>query len=146
MRIYLDNCCLQRPFDDQTQPRIRVETEAVLAVLASVQAGDVSMMSSEALEYEVSRIPNEVRRNEVMAILALADERIEINDAVEALAESLESRGIRSMDAVHLALASSAKADFFSTCDDKLLRNSQALSDLTCKVLSVLALVSEVTE
>ena len=104
------------------------------------------MMSSEALEYEVSRIPNEVRRNEVMAILALADERIEINDAVEALAESLESRGIRSMDAVHLALASSAKADFFSTCDDKLLRNSQALSDLTCKVLSVLALVSEVTE
>ena len=53
MRIYLDNCCLQRPFDDQTQPRIRVETEAVFAVLAVIQAGEHSLLSSEALEYEV---------------------------------------------------------------------------------------------
>lgn len=59
MRLYLDNCCLQRPPDDQTQPRIRVETEAVFAVLATVQAGEQSLLSSEALEYEVSRIPDE---------------------------------------------------------------------------------------
>ena len=146
MRIYLDSCCLQRPLDDQTQPRIRVETEAVLAILASIQAGQLSMLNSEALEYEVSRIPDDVRRNEVMAVLALANERLEINDKAEALAESLESRGLRALDAVHLALASTAKADFFRTCDDKLLRNSQALSNLTCKVVSVLALVSEVTK
>lgn len=146
MRIYLDSCCLQRPFDDQTQPRIRVETEAVLAILAFVQAGDLSLLSSEALEYEVSRIPDEVRRNEVMAVLALARERLEINDEAEALAESLESRGVRSMDAVHLALASTAKADFFSTCDDNFLRTSQTLSGLTCKVVSVLGLVPEVTK
>jgi predicted nucleic acid-binding protein len=50
------------------------------------------------------------------------------------------------MDAVHLALASIAKADFFGTCDDKLLRNSQVLTHLTCKVVSVLALVLEVTK
>jgi hypothetical protein len=146
MRIYLDSCCLQRPLDDQTQPRIRVETEAVLAILAFVQAGDLSLLSSEALEYEVSRIPNEVRRNEVMAVLALANERLEINDEAEGLAESLESRGVRSMDAVHLALASTAKADFFGTCDDKFLRTSQTLSGLTCKVVSVLGLVPEVTK
>ena len=28
MRLYLDICCLKRPFDDQTQPRIRMESEA----------------------------------------------------------------------------------------------------------------------
>jgi len=117
-----------------------------LAILAFVQAGDLSLLNSEALEYEVSRIPDEVRRNEVMAVLALASERLEINDEAEALAESLESRGVRSMDAVHLAFASTAKADFFGTCDDKLLRTSQALSGLTCKVVSVLALVPEVTK
>jgi predicted nucleic acid-binding protein len=146
MRIYLDCCCLQRPFDDQTQPRIRVETEAVLAILASVQAGDLSLLSSEALEYEVSRIPDEVRRNEVMSVLALASERLEINDEAEALAESLESRGVQSMDAVHLALASTAKADFFGTCDDKILRKCQTLFGLTCKVTSVLGLLLEVTK
>ena len=44
MRIYLDTCCLQRPLDDQTQPRIRVETEAtsvkMAARLENVQAAD----------------------------------------------------------------------------------------------------------
>jgi hypothetical protein len=46
MRIYLDNCCLQRPLDDQTHPRIRVETEAVFAVLAAVVSGDQQLLSS----------------------------------------------------------------------------------------------------
>ena len=145
MRIYLDSCCLQRPFDDQTQPRIKVEAEAVLAILASIQAGELSMLNSEALEYELSRIPDDVRRNEVMAVLALADERLEIDDATERLAEQLERRGLRSMDAVHLAIASTAKVDFFCTCD-KLLRGSLAVSSLTCKVVTVLALVPEMAK
>jgi hypothetical protein len=50
MRIYLDSCSLQRPLDDQTQPRIRVETEAVLVILAAAQAGDIIMVNSEALK------------------------------------------------------------------------------------------------
>ena len=146
MRIYLDSCCLQRSLDDQTQPRIRVETEAVLAVLAFVQAGDFSLIGSEALEYETSRIPDEARRNEVMAVLGLARERLEIDDEAEALAESLERRGVSAMDAVHLALASKAEVDFFCTCDDKLLRKCQMLSSLTCKVVFVLGLMLEVTK
>lgn len=145
MRIYLDNCCLQRPLDDQTQPRIRVEAEAVLAILTSVQAGNLSLVNSEALEYEASRVPDEMRRNEVMAMLALANERLEINDQVEALAMLLESRGIHPMDAVHLALATNARVDYFATCDDKLIRKSQMLSDLTCRVVPLLALLPEVT-
>lgn len=144
MRIYLDCCCLQRPLDDQTQPRIKVEAEAVLAILASAQAGDVSLLSSEALDYEVSRIPDEDRRSEVMAVLTLANEYLEITEGTEVLAESLENSGISPMDAVHLALASIANADFFCTCDDKLLRKGQAISDLDCSVVSVLGLVSEV--
>ena len=54
MRIYLDVCCLQRPFDDQTQPRIRVESEAVLAVLAEVEAGSATLLTSDALEYDLN--------------------------------------------------------------------------------------------
>ena len=82
MRIYLDNCCLQRPLDDQTHPRIKVETEAVFAILAAVQAGEQVLLGSEALEYEVMRIPDEARRSEVLSVLALAAERLQITDAV----------------------------------------------------------------
>jgi predicted nucleic acid-binding protein len=143
MRIYLDSCSLQRPLDDQTQPRIRVETEAVLAILAAAQVGDIVLMNSEALEYEMGRIPDNQRRTEVAAILALSKERIEITDEAEKLAESLENRGISPMDAVHLALASTARVDFFTTCDDRLLRKAKAEFGLDCKVVSILALISE---
>ncbi len=32
MRVYLDNCCYNRPFDDQAQPSVRLETEAKLLI------------------------------------------------------------------------------------------------------------------
>ena len=146
MRIYFDNCCLQRPLDDQTQPRIRVETEAMFSLLAAVQAGDLSLLGSEALDYEVSRIPDEARQTEVLAVLSLAFERLEVSDAVEMVALSFEQQGVPAMDAIHLALASAAKADFFCTCDDKLLRKAQALPGLGCGVISLLGLVPEVSK
>jgi predicted nucleic acid-binding protein len=146
MRIYLDNCCLQRPLDDQTQPRIRVETEAVFVVLAAVQASELVLISSEALEYEVGRIPEEARRTEILSVLALATERLLITDAVEALAVTFEQHGLRGIDAIHLALASIAKADFFTTCDDKLFRQAQTIQNLSCKVTTLLGLVPEATK
>lgn len=146
MRIYLDNCCLQRFHDDQTHPRIRVETEAVFVILAAVVAGEQSLLGSEALEYEVGRIPDEKRRAEVFSVLSLAKERLLVDDAVEALALAFEQQGLSALDAIHLALASTAKADFFCTCDDKLFRKAQMLPDLSCKVTTLLGLVPEVTK
>lgn len=146
MRIYLDNCCLQRPQDDQTHPRIRVETEAIFAVLAAVQARDVVLLSSEALEYEISNIPDEARQYEVLAVLALASEHLTVSDTVSAKATEFTHAGIQPMDALHLALASSAKADFFCSCDDQLLRRAATLAGLECNVISLLGLVAEVTK
>lgn len=111
-----------------------------------MQAGDCSLLNSEALEYELSRIPDNRRQNEIMAVLALADERLEITDGVEALAELLESHGVDPIDAVHLALASVANVDFFVTCDDRLLRKSRSISGLACKVVTVLDLVQEIVK
>ncbi len=146
MRIYFDTCCLQRPLDDQTQPRIRVETEAVFSLLAAVQAGDLALLGSEALDYEVSCIPDEARQNEALGVLSLAAERLEVTNAGEALALSFEQQGVQPMDAIHLSLASIAKADFFCTCDDRLLRKAQTLSGLGCTTISLLGLVPEVSK
>lgn len=144
MRLYLDVCCLQRPFDDQTQLRIRVESEAVLAVLAAVEAGDAVLLTSEALEFEIQRIPDEQRRREVLGMIALATEHLTVTDVSEALAVSLEHAGVTAMDALHAALASEASADFFATTDDRLLRKLKNIPVLNCRPVSLLALVSEV--
>jgi predicted nucleic acid-binding protein len=146
MRVYLDNCCLQRPLDNQTQPRIRVETEAVFAVLAAVHAGEVYLLDSEALHYEISRIPDETRRTEALALLSLASEYLQVTDAVGASALGFEQMGLSAMDAIHLALASTAKADYFCTCDDKLFRKAVSIPGLTCKVITLLSLIPEVTK
>lgn len=146
MRLYLDNCCLQRPLDNQAHPRIRVETEAVFVVLAAVQAKEVQLLGSEALDFEVARIPDQTRRTEVQAVLSLASEYLQVTDATEALALSFERQGLRPMDAIHLALASTAKADFFCTCDDKLFSKAQTVAGLGCKVTTLLGLIPEVSK
>ena len=145
MRIYLDNCCLQRPLDRQTQPRIRVETEAVFAVLAAVQVKDVVLCNSEALRYEINRIPDPARRFESLSLLSLATVDLRVTDEVEELALSFELRGLCAMDALHLALASVAQVDYFCTCDDKLYRQAQNLEGLGCKVITLLNLVMEIS-
>jgi predicted nucleic acid-binding protein len=146
MRIYLDNCCLQRPLDKQTQPRIRVETEAVFAVLAAVQAKDVSLCNSEVLLYEISRIPDDARRVESLSMLSLADDFLTVTESVESLALSLEGRGLSAVDALHLACASQAKVDFFCTCDDRLFRKASAMAGLGCQIITLLNLVVEVSK
>jgi len=76
MRIYLDVCCLNRPFDDQSQDRIRLESEAVKLVLDLVGKGRHTWVSSEAVEYEVSRHPSEARRERLTMLLEQAGERL----------------------------------------------------------------------
>lgn len=106
----------------------------------------MSLLGSEALEYEIARVGDEVRRTEALAVLALANERLQITVATEALALGFELQGVRPMDAIHLALASIAKADFFCTCDDRLFRKAQTLLGLSCNVITLLGLVPEITK
>ena len=49
MKIYLDNCCFNRPFDDQSQIRIRLESEAKLTIQELIQTGELSLVWSYIL-------------------------------------------------------------------------------------------------
>ena len=65
---------------------------------------------------------------------------------LETLALALEDQGLQTMDALHLALASTAKADYFCTCDDRLLRKVQSISILDCKVITLLNSIPEIVK
>jgi hypothetical protein len=62
MKIYIDVCCLNRPFDDQTQDRIRLETEAVVLVLEHVEDGEWDLIGSDVMRFEIGRIQDTIRR------------------------------------------------------------------------------------
>jgi predicted nucleic acid-binding protein len=145
MRIYMDACSLQRPLDDRAQPRINVEAEAVLTILSLVEAGELELLSSEVLQFEIAAIPNVQRQARAGEMLALAGEVVELTDEIEAQAATFIKAGIKPMDALHLASAARTKANYFCTCDDKLLKKSKKLKSLDTKVVSPLELIAEVT-
>jgi predicted nucleic acid-binding protein len=144
MRVYLDACCLQRPLDDRSQPRVNVEAEAVLTILRLVEHGDLELVSSDALEFEVERTPDAQRRDSAREILKLAKGTIRLDDDIESQAAALVESGFKPLDALHLALAVHGEVEYFCTCDDKLRKNAQRLKSLTVTVVSPLELVDEV--
>ncbi|MDY6831785.1 MAG: PIN domain-containing protein [Thermodesulfobacteriota bacterium] len=144
MRIYLDCCSLQRPFDDKTQPRIAVEAEAVLVILALCESGRLELVSSDALLFEIHRTPDRDRANDALAILKIAKETLALTYETEELARKIEASGIKALDALHLAFACTSKTDWFCTCDDVFLNKAKRLEGLTTRVVSPTELVMEV--
>lgn len=127
MKIYLDVCCLSRPFDDQAQVRIRLESEAVILILDLCAKRQHRWVSSEAVEDEVLRNPDEEQRSRVWAALAHADERLVLDPACLERARVLVERGFSAMDAIHLAAAETGGCDILLTTDDALLRKAREL-------------------
>lgn len=129
MRVYLDLCCLKRPFDDKTQDRVRLEAEAVLLVLEHVDKGEITGCASEALIVENSYNTNLERRVNVGRLLERIGRSTVITQEMETRAESLAQCGFKTLDALHLACAGAARADVLLTCDDRFLRAAQRMVD-----------------
>ncbi len=122
MKIYLDVCCLNRPFDDQIQDRIRLETEAVITILKYVEQGKILLINSDAILYEISKIPNLERKEKILSLISKAKIYIEFNQEILDRAKEIQKLGIKSYDALHVACAEEAKSDIFLTTDDNLLK------------------------
>lgn len=146
MRIYLDMCSIQRPLDTKTQPRIAVEAEAILGVLTLCEAGQVELMTSDALVFELERNPHPVRKEYALKVLTKAKEFIHTDEHVEDRARAFQAEGLKAVDALHLASAVEAKADYFCTCDDRFLKRAKAVDTGQTKVVSPLELITEVTQ
>jgi predicted nucleic acid-binding protein len=144
MRIYRDTCSLQRPLDSKTQIRIVLEAEAVLGVLTLCESGTVELVASDALLFETERNPNIDRREYALAALSQAKTFVALNEQVEKRAKELSSAGLWPLDALHLASAGAAQADYFCTCDDRLLRQAQGLAGLEVQVVSPIELVEAI--
>lgn len=142
MKIYLDMCCLQRPLDDKTQLRIDVEAQAILGVLAVCDSGGVELVASDALVFEANANPNVVRKDFASRIIAKSHTFVEITPQVKDRAEQFIRVGIRALDALHLSCAVEAQADFFCTCDDRLIKQSKTVNMGQTRIVSPLELIA----
>ena len=144
MKVYLDTCSLNRPLDDKRQPRVALEAEAVLPVLTLCEAGQLVLVSSDVLLFEIQRIPHAQRRTVMTEIVGRAGLFIQLTDQIERRAHALEQRGIKALDALHLASAEAEQVEYFCSCDDRLVRRAKLLPDVAIKVVTPLELIQEI--
>jgi predicted nucleic acid-binding protein len=144
MKVYLDTCSLQRPLDSKTQIRIVLEAEAVLGVIGLCENGEIELVSSEVLMFETIRNPKMIRREFGREVLAKAGVFITLDDEIEQRAEAFGRIGIKPLDALHLASAETAQADYFCTCDDRFLKKARGIADLRTKVVTPVELIEEI--
>jgi len=125
MRIYLDNCCYNRPYDDQTQMRINLETQAKLYIQEMVKRGQLELVTSYVLEFENSNnrsMQKQLAIRKFMNDYATVHVTSKSREIVEAGARSIMETGIKVKDACHVACAILTKCDYFISTDDRLLK------------------------
>jgi len=133
MKIYLDVCCLNRPFDDQTQDRVRLESEAVLSILNHSKVKDWRLLNSEVISVEISKMPDTDKRQKVNILSIMLHSNIVVDEDIEKRATELENLTFKPFDALHIACAEKGKADILLTTDDDFLRKASQCKD-TLKV------------
>ena len=123
IKIYLDNCCYNRPFDDQTYLKINLEAQAKLQIQTDIKNGKYDLVWSYISDYELSRNPFPDRKAAIEPWRGIASDivREESQDILE-VAEMLKENGIKAFDALHISCAKNAGCDYFITTDKQLLR------------------------
>ena len=124
MKVYLDNCCFNRPYDDQSQIRISLETQTKLYVQDLVKKREIELATSYVLWYENSQNPYETKRRAISDFLQKNSiEYIDADkaDLIKTKAEEIMKTGVKMKDAYHVACAIHASCDCFLTTDDRLL-------------------------
>ena len=135
MIIYFDNCAIQRPLDNRSNLRVRVEAEAVIALLELIEDGSLMMVSSDVLFYELSKTPDPERVSYGMKFLSLGNTTLSLNKQTVSMAKFFVSKGLKPVDALHLAIASENNIDYFCTCDDRFIKRSKEISLIKTRVL-----------
>lgn len=145
-RIYLDVCCLNRPFDDQTQLRIHLETEAVLAILQKCEKNQWKLINSAALEAEIAQISDSEHLQQVRIALKLSRIRVSDSPSLQARTIQLVKFGFSFYDAAHIASAEKSQADILLSTDDRLVKLAKRLVDaIIVKVENPLKWLTEIT-
>jgi len=144
-KVYLDTCCLNRPFDDQTQMRVRLEAESVLAILTRIENGDWVWIGSEVLKDEIEQTPDAQRLSRVKLLSGFIQESVQIGEKEINRAMKLQKEGFQVFDSLHIACAESAQVDVFLSTDDRLLKLAKRLSKrLNVRIENHLAWVEEI--
>jgi len=140
-KLYLDNCCFNRPYDDQQQTRIHLESLAKLHVQQSIVKNELDFVWSFVLEYENSKNTFQLRRETIRKFSYRCTQYVDESNAevVKTIARPIAETGVKDKDALHVACAIFSSCDYVLTTDDRLLKYVSE----QIKIINPLQFVSE---
>lgn len=130
MIVYLDTCCLNRPFDTLSNTSMYQECIAVLKILEMVESKELSFVWSDTLAEENSHHPNETTKTTINQLSKSSVQWLNINAEVERLALQYHLLGFGIKDSFHLAHAKFGCVQYFLTVDKKILNKNTKITDI----------------
>lgn len=125
MRVYLDNCCYNRPYDSQTQTKIELETQAKLRIQRLIKDGTIELASSYMSLYECGENPDAEKAALITDFINTQTKihaGVDLADEIEADAQAIMATGVKFKDACHVAAAIRTGVDYFISTDNRLLK------------------------
>jgi len=131
IRVYLDNCCFNRPYDDQSYEKTRLEAEAKLYIQERIRGGKIELIWSFILDFENTVNPYEEQKETIKEWKKVAVENAKPVETIRNCAKEMGSTyGIKPKDAIHLACAIHTKCKYFLTTDRLLLKKALPLKEI----------------
>ena len=125
LRVYLDNYCYNRPYDDQSQLKISMEAQAKLEIQQQIRDGKLDLTVSYILEAENAANPFAAKKTDIQSFID-SYAKVFVSDHMDAdvrkKAAEIMKTGVKLMDACHIACAVLADCDVFFTTDKRLLK------------------------
>lgn len=113
MKVYLDNCCFNRPYDNQSQLRIDLEAQAKLQIQKEILQGKHELVWSFILEYENEQNPFDIRKMAIRDWKDVAKQTVTLNETIAVFARKFLEKGIKNKDALHISCAVYAGVMYF---------------------------------
>ncbi len=130
IKIYLDNCCFNRPFDDQKYLSVKIETECKLWIQEVIKDNQFILCWSYILDFENEKNPFLERKNQIQEWKKIATEDIEENQNILNCAKNLIKIGLKPLDALHLSCADEMKVSYFITVDKGILKQKNKIQSI----------------
>jgi len=130
-RVYLDTNIYCRPFDDQSDRRIRKESDAFVEIADAALRGRILIVSSDYVKFEVERIVDPLKRKDVRGFeRTLASINVASGKQIISLARKFSAKcGLNPLDALHVSAACLGRVDWFLTCDNEILQNGRCIEE-----------------
>jgi predicted nucleic-acid-binding protein len=131
LRIYLDNCCFNRPYDDQSNLKVEIETKAKLFIQQQIATGNIELVWLYILEYENGKNPYIEKKSAIAAWRPLSVMYVDESEQLILLAEKIADTGVKTSDSLHVAAAIMADCDYFITTDRRIIKHQSERIKIT---------------